>query len=268
MEHKLSMATAPPIWPAPHRGRFSSTPVPCSRPRDRRLALLLTGLALWVPSVGLFAQDAGALPPLDSVAVVVSFGLFLAITVLHLPKVRGLQEQSPAPETCSDYHSSDQAGNSGAYLTPESIGLPELLDQIERCIQHCRRYSSELTVLRLTADELKQGIDATSQTAITQVLLNISRFRGARLYQLGSEDYLAVFFGELPDEAWRIAEAYRQSVVDLDLGTDSQPLTISVGMCSGPPDSKAGARQFFECAGDRLESARQLGGNRVEAWQG
>lgn len=147
------------------------------------------------------------------------------------------------------------------------IALPELFEQVSDCLRRCRHYGTELAVLRLSADAPLPEGDPSRQAAIVQTLLSISRLRAARLYRLGLEDYLAAFCGELPHQARRIAEDYRQSIVDLDICIGGRPLTFSIGMCNGPADSNIGARGFIEHARARLESARQLGGNRVEAWQ-
>jgi|GEM_PF-6400845 len=144
------------------------------------------------------------------------------------------------------------------------ITLPELIEQIGDCLRRCRRYNIDLTVLRLSPDAPLPERDSGPE-AMMQTLLSISRLRAARLYRLGHEEYLAVFGGELPRKARRIAEDYRQSIVDLDIRVGGQPLTLSIGMCSGPANSNKSSRGYLECARARLETARQLGGNRVEA---
>mgnify|MGYP002395911832 CR=1 FL=1 len=154
--------------------------------------------------------------------------------------------------------------SSGSSDLQRIIALPELIEQIRDCLRRCRRYDIELTVLRLSPDAALPE-KGPGQAAIVQTLLSISRLRAARLYRLGPEEYLAVFAGELPRQARRIAEVYRQSIVDLDIRIGGQPLTFSIGMCSGPANSNKGSRDYLECARARLETARQLGGNRVEA---
>lgn len=148
-----------------------------------------------------------------------------------------------------------------------SIASAELAEHLERCFQLCRRQGFDLTVLCLALDAPASQTDPAQRLAVTQTLESISLARAARLYTLDSGDYLATFCGEPLYQARRIGEDYRQSIVDLNLKTGSRPMTISVGMCSGPADSNVGAERLNECAMAQLRIAQDRGGNRVEARQ-
>ncbi len=143
----------------------------------------------------------------------------------------------------------------------------DIMADIGSKLRQCHRQGTYFCLLRLGMDDALAENDRYSRAAINETLLSISRSRAACLFQFSQDDYLIVLCGEPPDQARRIAEDYRESIVDLSLSTSGRPLTASIGMCSGPADAGKTAQHFMDCAAAALERARQLGGNRVEARQ-
>jgi GGDEF domain-containing protein len=223
---------------------------------------------LFLPAAPALAQS-GLAPPPDALAVLVACAVLLACALLYWkkgPDSRTTQAHERTRVSAPDARPQRQPL---ARARPRliSISLPELTEEIAECIRKGRESGTDLAVLELAADAPLRPGDSSRRAEFDQTLLSVSRLHAARLYRFGPEGYLAICCGALPHQARRMAEDYRQSIVDLGLDSDGQPLTISIGMCSGPSLSDKGPRDFIACARARLDSARQLGGNRVESWR-
>jgi GGDEF domain-containing protein len=252
-----SRALAGPCFPPEPRPRAK---------RPKRLWPWLAGLGSSLISPAVWAQISVPAPRLGHL---VSAALItLAVVILILTQLRRhrtvLQSRSGRRQNASGSDRRPPARTAGAAL--EETDHPLILEAIGACIRRSRREGGDLGVIRLRLDATLDDTDRYSRAAIDETLMSIARMRAARLFLIGPDDYLLLLSGELPDQARRIAEDFREGVVDLALTARGIPLTASIGLYSGPVDAGSGAQHFIDCAEAQLRIARKRGGNRVEAW--
>jgi len=235
------------------------------RPKPRWAAL--AGLAASLISPAVSAQMSAPVPQFGQLVSVSLFTLALVILILtYLRRHKGAVTTTTGRRPDGTGSARGSSSSTG-FEAVEETDHPLILEAIGASLRRSRREGSDLSVVRLRLDIDLDDSDRYSRNAINETLLSIARMRAARLFLLGPDDYLLLFSGELPDQAYRIAEDFREGVVDLALTAQGMPLTASIGLCSGPVDAKSGAQHFIDCADAQLRMARKRGGNRVEAWQ-
>jgi GGDEF domain-containing protein len=235
--------------------------------RSGRRRACFSGLCLILASPAVSAQLSVPAPRTGHLVAIALITLVLVIMILtylrrHRASIKPGTGRRPIAST-SDRGSPPGAGSVALEETDHS----RILEAVGACLRQSRREGSDLSVIRLGLDADLGPTDRYALAAINETLISIARMRAVQLFLLGPGDYLLLFSGELPDQAHRIAEDFRDGLADLALTAHGGPLTASLGLCSGPADAGSSARNFIDCADAQLQIARKRGGNRVEARQ-
>lgn len=146
------------------------------------------------------------------------------------------------------------------------------LQEINRAKRDCR----QIAFLMLDVDFFKNYNDTYGHLkgdetlkAIADVLKRYTKRAGDFAFRLGGEEFGVVTSTSTYDEALKLAEAIRQSVVDLALehkgNTISDVVTVSIGVSFYKCPLELDVDTFYKEADDNLYKAKKQGRNRVVA---
>jgi diguanylate cyclase (GGDEF)-like protein/PAS domain S-box-containing protein len=135
-----------------------------------------------------------------------------------------------------------------------------------------------LSLLMVDVDKFKSyndryGHQAGDQClrAVAQVLKATAHRPGQTVARYGGEEFVAILVGADEDGAYRVAEALRKALRDLQLpheGSDSGFVTVSVGIACYPAgDGHRYAPELIGRADEALYDAKAAGRDRVTGWR-
>ncbi|MBP2000473.1 two-component system cell cycle response regulator [Paenibacillus shirakamiensis] len=141
-------------------------------------------------------------------------------------------------------------------------------EYLDSLIEHCETSGIPVQLALLDIDNFKQINDTlghwVGDIVLKEVagkitdLLNPNDFA----VRYGGEEFAVIFTDTSNEEACAQAEKIRMGIQNLPFaGTQGQPITISIGICSYLPGD--GKEQFFRKADDALYKAKRTGKNKV-----
>ncbi len=143
--------------------------------------------------------------------------------------------------------------------------------RIEHEVERARRYGSPLAVVMIDIDHFKRVNDGHGHPfgdlvlrgvaqALKRVLRNVDS-----LARYGGEEFVAVLPETPRSEALAVAERLRQAVEAerFESGGQRVPVTISLGVASGPPPVVENPHEILKLADEALYRAKESGRNRV-----
>ena len=143
--------------------------------------------------------------------------------------------------------------------------------RIEHEVERARRYGSPLAVVMIDIDHFKRVNDGHGHPfgdlvlrgvaqALKRVLRNVDS-----LARYGGEELVAVLPETPRSEALAVAERLRQAVEAerFESGGQRVPVTISLGVASGPPPVVENPHEILKLADEALYRAKESGRNRV-----
>jgi diguanylate cyclase (GGDEF)-like protein len=147
-------------------------------------------------------------------------------------------------------------------------------DRLLAEISTARRAGTEVTVLMLDIDHLKEVNDRFGHMAGDRALCTIASrvLRALRvtdmLARYGGDEFVVIAAGAAGDEAWMLAERVLRAVAGLQMAArgGTVHITASIGMASlgeVPPSSDDAVRDLLGLADERMYEAKATGRNRV-----
>jgi diguanylate cyclase (GGDEF)-like protein len=126
-----------------------------------------------------------------------------------------------------------------------------------------------VSVLVVDIDHFKAVNDRFGHTAGDLVLRGVAaKIRACapsaqtRCFRFGGDEFVVVCENLAHDAALRWAERLRWEITDDELVIGGQPVTVSIGVATGPPDGRD-LQTLFDCADRRLYEAKGAGRDRT-----
>jgi len=152
-----------------------------------------------------------------------------------------------------------------------------VLEKIEAEMNRCLRHGSPMSLLILDIDHFRQINEAHGHAAGDQVLQTVGRLlrESCRIYDIpgryGGEEFCLMLPETTIERTMPVAERLRQRVeaAHVAAGDGMLRITASIGLAgleNVPDEAVFGATALVERADRALGSAKDRGGNRVEAW--
>lgn len=227
------------------------------------LCLSLLGIVLGLVSPTVAAQGDYAAPDvvqLGAIGVVAMTLVLVLLALLRKSGQRATNRQHRGHNLSVHEHSS--ASSAGAF-TP--LNDPEILRQLREQFDRCRNQQDYLGVLRIGLDHDTEPESSYAAAALRETIASIAKSRGGLLLPAENGDFVVTLCGDLPDQAMEISDDFREAVSDLALSGTNGLITISVGLFIARPEGECQAEHYLERAADKLDLARNRGGNRVES---
>lgn len=127
-----------------------------------------------------------------------------------------------------------------------------------------------VSVLVVDIDHFKAVNDRFGHSAGDIVLKGVasriaacSPDQGKRCFRYGGEEFVMLCDGVGHDQALLRAERVRREVMDVDLVIGGRPLTVSIGVATGPQDGRD-LQSLFDCADRRLYEAKRAGRDQIK----
>jgi diguanylate cyclase (GGDEF)-like protein len=142
-------------------------------------------------------------------------------------------------------------------------------EALVRDVQRAERSQQPLSVLMIDVDFFKQFNDTHGHPAGDRLLRDLAKSVAPLLRQTdllaryGGEEFAAILVDTGKEEAIQVGERLRRAV-ERELGRDTSPVTISVGVASLREDAN-GPEALLRRADEALYAAKHAGRNRVVA---
>jgi diguanylate cyclase (GGDEF)-like protein len=136
-------------------------------------------------------------------------------------------------------------------------------------VEAALRQRQSVSVLVVDIDHFKAVNDRFGHSAGDAVLRGVAgKLRSSapspqtRCFRFGGDEFVVVCANLTHDAAMRWAERLRWEVTDREIVSGGPPLTVSIGVATGPRDGRD-LKTLFDCADRRLYQAKGTGRDRI-----